>query len=212
MAIPLRKVLRMFYPEWPWARNPPKNGAPLRWKRSILSLVLVLVLLKAGLCFFYYNTLLSLQYDVEEAKAQIDTQLQRRKNVVLNLGHMVREYARHEREIFKHATDSRKGIMPEAPEGLDALLLKVFAVAERYPDLRLSANFQRFMDALTDAENKIAEQRMVYNRRANEMSTTVGKFPGFIFARLFGFVAPPFFQPEAEARQSPKYGSDAIAR
>jgi LemA protein len=193
----------------------------------------VLVLVKVGLLFFYYNTFVSLQYDVEEAQAQIDTQLQRRKNVILNLSVMVMEYAEHEKEIFKHATEMRRqmaalkkapapvreaeaeGRAPEASRsgqqhgpddaagGLEALLSKIFAVAERYPDLRLSESFQRYMDALVDAETKIAEQRMIYNRRANDMSTAVAKFPGFIFARIYGFEPPEFFIPEAEARKPP---------
>jgi LemA protein len=86
---------------------------------------------------------------------------------------------------------------------LDSLLSRIFAIAERYPDLRLSENFQRFMDALVDAEDKIAEQRMVYNERANIMSTAVDKFPGFIFAKVYGFEPPPFFEPEDEARWPP---------
>ena len=98
----------------------------------------------------------------------------------------------------------RGGQAPKAAGDLDALLSKVFAIAERYPDLRLSENFQRYMDALVDAETKIAEQRMIYNKRANDMSTAVGTFPGFVFAKLYGFEPPAFFEPEAEARKPPK--------
>lgn len=212
-------------------------------------LMLALLIAKLALFLFYYNTFLSLQYDVEEASAQIDTQLQRRKNIILNVGIMVKDYANHEREIFMHAADTRKemveprpGVSPEAVEDerpgdekpgtklvealdalldrilnrgkrlrarqavgdLDALLSKIFAVAERYPDLKLSENYRQFLEALVDSENKIADQRMIYNERANKMSTAVGTFPGFIMAKIFGFEAPTFYKPEQEAKKPPK--------
>lgn len=243
MDIPLRKILRTLYPERFSGRNPNSSGARPRrrsWKRYILGALLVIILLKLVFLLFYYNSFLSLQYDVEESRAQIDTQLQRRMNIILNLSLLVRDYAKHEREIFTHTTDTRKDMLepesgtppkqgPRSDRGrnnpgaqvseeldallskpqmtagdLDALLSRVFAIAERYPDLRLSENFQRFMDALVYAEDKIAEQRMIYNERANIMSTAVGKFPGFIFAKIYGFEAPVFFEPEDQARRLPK--------
>ncbi|HUU14384.1 MAG TPA: LemA family protein [Terriglobia bacterium] len=254
MDIPLRKILRTLYPGRFSGGNPNSSAARPgkgKWKRYILRALLVFALLNLFFLFFYYNSFLSMEYDVQEAMAQVDTQLQRRMNIILNLSLMVRDYAKHEREIFTHTTDTRKEMLgpdsgtpptqappsnrgqnspgPTAPEGLDglrqkpaneldallskpqmtvgdldALLSRVFAVAERYPDLRLSENFQRFMDALVDAENNIAEQRMIYNQRANIMSTAVGKFPGFVFAKIYGFEAPLFFEPEDEARKPPK--------
>jgi LemA protein len=255
MAVPLRKILRVFYPDRLLdgrSRQVGGQSGSSNIKRIVLLVLLVLITTKAILLLFYYNTFLSLQYDVEESTAQIDTQLQRRKNIILNLSLMVRDYATHEKEIFKHTTETRKQMLnpvsgaslkmaaspqgsgspaSQAPAGQDAsrsmlqitaadlagkiskqdvtafdlesLLSKVFAVAERYPDLRLSENFQNFMDALVEAESKIAEQRMIYNQRANDMSTALGKFPGLIFAKIYGFEAPPFFESEPEARIPP---------
>ena len=232
MDIAFRKILRVLYRKRPAAKKSRKNGVSFSWWRFFLVLISVLVLIKFGLLFFYYNDFISLQYDVEEAAAQVDTQLQRRKNIILNLSVMVMGYAKHEKDIFKHTADTRKemveprprvppkeapppkpggkkqalrgGQAPEALGDLDALLSKIFAIAEHYPDLRLSENFQKYMDALVDAETKIAEQRMIYNKRANDMSTALGRFPGFAFARLYGFESPAFFEPEAEARKPPK--------
>lgn len=236
MDTPLRKVLRGLYPDQFTRRFQPARVpvSKLRKARALFSfrhakryapwLALLLAVLFVALVLIYYNTFLSLQYDVEEAKAQIDTQLQRRRNIILSMNVMVIDYARHEKEIFTHAVDARREMIepakPEAPRqaagflpqlpiragDLDALLSRIFAVAERYPDLRLSENFQRFMDALVEVESKVAEQRMLYNQRANEMSTEVGKFPGFVFAKVYGFEAPPFFVPDAEVHQPPKVG------
>jgi len=179
-----------------------------------MRLIAVLVILKAVLLFYYYNTFLSMQYDVDEAKAQVDTELQRRKNIILGLNIMVVDYAKHEKELFQYAADSRKEMFDQGsgksskdgsktPTDLQALLSKVVAVAERYPDLRLSENFQRYMDGLVDAETKIAERRIVLNQKVNIMSTEVGKFPGFLFATFYGFESPVFFIPEDESLKPP---------
>lgn len=229
MNTQLRRIVRAFYPGRFGDRRSRGNGGRFAWKRFASTVLGVIALIKVALFFFYYNSFVSLQYDVEEAAAQVDTQLQRRKNIILNLSIMVMDYAEHEKEIFKHAADSRKEMAqfrPKAPPeeagtalsgdggekrqalqaggDLEGLLSKIFAIAERYPDLRLSENFKRYMDALVDTEAKIAEQRMDYNERANDMSTAVGKFPGFVFAKLYGFDAPDFFEPEEEARKPPR--------
>ena len=183
-------------------------------------LLCALAIINAILLWYYYNDFVSLEYDVEESKAQIDTQLQRRKNILLNLTTMVEDYAKHEKLIFKDIAEIRAALLtpnrkqqaapddppgnPGAPPiGLDAVFSKFLAIAESYPALRLNENFERFMDALVDAENKIADERMTYNERANDMSTAIKVFPGNIFAWLYGFTAPPFFEPESEARHSP---------
>ncbi|TET34460.1 MAG: LemA family protein [Planctomycetota bacterium] len=223
MNIPIRKILGVLYSKRSFIEKLKKYVLRFGWKRLVIILVLTFIIFHIVL-LFYYNNFLSLQYDVEESKAQIDTQSQRRKNIILNLGIMVKEYAKHEKELFKYTADTRKEMLeldnllgkivkpaekkssstPKAPEGLENLLAKIFAIAERYPDLRLSENFQRFMDALVDAENTIAEQRMIFNKRVNIMSTATGKFPGLIFAKLYGFKAPSYFEPESEARKPPK--------
>lgn len=234
MEIGVRKILRELYPDRfgeglhpnrPAAKRRRNVGALFNRanrKRLILATVLAFVLIKSLFLLYYYNMFLSMKYDVEEARAQIDTQLQLRKNIILNLNVMVTDYAKHEKALFEYTADTRKdmvapgpGTSPKNPPGpgkgllaaagnLDAVLSRIFAVAERYPGLRLSENFQRFMDALVDAESKVAEQRMVYNQRANDMSTSVGKFPGFIFAKIYGFEAPAFFEPDEDAQKPPK--------
>jgi LemA protein len=216
MAIPLGRIVSALYPDRFPGRGLKKVGSWFRVKR--LGLIVFVVLFLIHLVFLlYYNTFLSLQYNVEEARAQVDTQLQRRRNIILSMNVMVIDYAKHEREIFTHAADTRKEMLEPSfqalskdPPGeagdLEALLSRIFAVAERYPDLRLSENFQRFMDALVDVESKVAEERMAYNTRANIMSTTVGKFPGLVFSWIYGFEAPPFFEPDPEAQKPPQVG------
>ena len=231
MDISLRRIIGVLYPP----RRPPKTPKKRRrgsgsfsWGRFLLVLAVALILIKLTLFFFYYNTFLSMQYDVDEAVAQVDAQLQRRKDIILNLNIMVTDYSEHENALFRYAADKRKemveppgvppretppresgaeGRPPGTTAGLDGLLSRIFAVAERYPDLRLSENFQRYMEALVEVENEIAVRRMAYNERANIMSTAVGKFPGFVFAKLYGFTPPLFYKPDEEARMTPRVES-----
>jgi LemA protein len=232
--MPVRKILREFYPDRFDAGRRPGRASPGSVKRArawfhkrntkqvIFAIVVSLVITKAIFMLYYYNTFLSMQYDVEEANAQIDTQLQRRKNIISNLNIMVMDYAKHEKALFEYTANTRKDMVAPGPgarpkkapgpakgllamgANMDAVLSRILAVAERYPGLRLSENFQRFMDGLVDAESNVAEQRMIYNQRANDMSTAVGKFPGLIFAKIFGFQAPEFFEPDEDAQKPPK--------
>ena len=95
MAIPLRRIIRALYPDRVAGTGLRKVGSWFRLKR--LGLILFIVLVLIHLVFLlYYNTFLSLQYDVEEARAQVDTQLQRRKNIILSMNVMVIDYAKHE--------------------------------------------------------------------------------------------------------------------
>ena len=115
MDIAFRKILRVLYPDRSAAKRSKRNGASFSWKRFGYTLFLALILIKLALLFFYYNSFISMQYDVEEATAQVDTQLQRRRNIILNLSVMVMSYARHEKEIFNHAADTRKKMVGPRP-------------------------------------------------------------------------------------------------
>ena len=229
MQIAMRKILSGLYPERfsdrarrirSSVRMPMRIGALLysRWKL----LLFLLIVSHVFVFLYYYNTFLSLKYDVAEARAQVDTQLQRRKNIILNLHIMVEDYARHEKDLFEHTSETRKEMLrskPASPDGprpgakmllpipagnLDALLSGVLALAERYPALRLSESFQSFMEALVDAESKVAEQRMIYNERANDFSTILGQFPGYLFAKMYGFESPEFFESDDDAKKPVK--------
>ena len=167
---------------------------------------------------YYYNTFINLRYNVDANLAQIDTQLQKRKNLIINLGKTVVDYAGHEREIFTYLGELRatfngrnteeflksnqNGITNELNKAgiagdeinWEDELSKLMAIAERYPDLRLSENFQSFMSAILEFENKIAELRMIYNDSVNEYSTIQAQFPGNIYASMFRFEKYKFFK------------------
>ena len=132
MGMPLRRILRVFYPEQFSDENEKLMGAGevikhRQWKWSAIFLPVILVIL-VTLFLVYYNTFLSMAYDVGEAEAQIGTQLQRRKNIILSMNVMVLDYAKHERDIFNHATDSRKDML--APDKFPMRVVNVEITVE----------------------------------------------------------------------------------
>ncbi len=188
---------------------------------SILAIALLFVI---G-AIYYYNVFIHLQYNLEANLAQIDTQLQKRKNLIINLGTTIVEYSKHEREIFNHVAELRtmfSGInsndIPEnirnqlnANAPLDASLggdlskwenafSRLMAIAEQYPDLKLSENFRTFMDAILEFEGIIAELRMTYNTSVNEYSTTKDQIPGCVYAFMFQFKDFLYFQVDEDAK------------
>ena len=188
---------------------------------SILAIVLLFVI---G-AIYYYNVFINLQYNLEANLAQIDTQLQKRKNLIINLGTTIVEYSKHEREIFNHVAELRtmfsgnnsNAILEDIRNQLETnnplnaklsgdmaqwenALSRLMAIAEQYPDLKLSENFRTFMDAILGFEEIIAELRMTYNNSVNEYSTVKDQIPGFIYAYMFKFKDFPYFQVDEDAR------------
>src|SRR5919106_620095 len=118
-----------------------------------------------------YNRLVRLRNGVENAWAQVDVQLQRRHDLVPNLVETVKGYASHERATFEEVTRARTAAQQagsveehaEAENMLTAAIGRLFAVAEQYPDLRATENFQQLQGQLEETEQKIAVARQLYN-------------------------------------------------
>lgn len=225
-------------------------------------------------CIYYYNMFIDLTFNVEANLAQIETQVQKRKNLIINLGKTVVDYSNHERELFAYLGELRANITNRnldnylksldkldnqgnqlqnkanlnedlanerellnylgelriniANQNLDNILgsldklddqsnqiknsanlsedllkwektlSQLMAVAEQYPDLKLSDNFIKYMDAILEFENKIAELRMVYNISVNLYSTKRSQFPGNVFASVFKFGEYPYFKLDSD--------------
>lgn len=145
-----------------------------------------------------YNGLVSLRNIVDESFGQIETQLQRRFDLIPNLVETAKQYASHEAGVFAAVTQARADATKEAatgtPDGLakaDKLLtdaaLKINAVAEAYPDLKASANFSQLQEELASTENKVAFSRQAYNDSVNSYNTKREQFPSNIIAGAFKF-------------------------
>jgi LemA protein len=178
-----------------------------------LSLVLIvalaaLVLLIVGI----YNRLVRSRVRVDEAWAQIDTQLQRRHDLIPNLVESVKGYAAHERETFEEVTAARaRAISVQAPKelaeaenGLTQALGKLLAITENYPQLKADANFRQLQDELAHTENMVAGARGNYNASVRAFDELRQVFPSSLVASTFGFTARDYFEVETvDVRRAP---------
>lgn len=165
---------------------------------TIISIILAVIVL--GIIFIY-NRFVGLRNQVQEAWSDIEVQLKRRYNLIPNLINTVKGYATHEKEVFEKVTEIRNEAMQaqginekSAAEGeLSNALKSLFAVAENYPQLRASENFQKLQDELTDTEDKIQAARRFYNGIARDYNIAQQTFPNNIIAQLFHFKLAEFF-------------------
>ncbi len=163
---------------------------------------IVLVLIGIiGYVWFLYNNLVSLRLRVDEAWSQIDVQLKRRADLIPNLVETVKGYAKHEKEVFENVTRARAALMSATTPGdkakadnmLAGALKSLFAVAESYPQLRATENFQTLQGELTDTEDKVAYSRQFYNNVVMDYNTALKVFPNVLLANTFGFTPKEFF-------------------
>jgi len=158
-----------------------------------------------------YNGLIRARVRTREAWSGIDVQLKRRANLIPNLVETVRGYAAHERGTFEEVTRARSmveqagdvGSAADANNMLTGALRHLFAVAERYPDLKANQNFLDLQQQLSDIEEKIAYARQFYNRNVMSYNTRIQTFPNVVMANMFGFLRFEFFEAEEEAREVP---------
>jgi len=174
----------------------------------LIVLVVALVLLVVAA----YNRLVRSRVRVDEAWAQIDTQLQRRHDLIPNLVETVKGYAAHERETFEAVTAARaKAISVQAPKeladaenGLTQALGKLLAITENYPQLKADANFRQLQEELAHTENMVAGSRGNYNASVRAYDELRQVFPSSLIASSFNFTSRDYFEIETvEVRSAP---------
>jgi LemA protein len=175
--------------------------------------VVVLAVLLGLFLLLTYNRLVRLRNRSENAWAQVDVMLKRRADLIPNLVETVKGYASHERETFDEVTRARtaaqqaQGVeqQAQAENVLTAAIGRLFAVAEAYPQLRASENFQQLQAELTETEQKIAISRQVYNDTVLTYDNALETVPTNVVAGIFGFEQRPYFElDEPAAREAPQ--------
>jgi LemA protein len=149
-----------------------------------------------------YNSLVQKRNRVANAWAQIDVQLRRRRDLIPNLVETVKGYAAHERGTFEAVTQARAAAAGAtttaaigAAEGmLSQALGRLFAVAEAYPELKANQSFLDLQEQLSEAENKIAVSRQVYNDTVLTYNNAIQVFPAVLLAGRLGFRQLQFFE------------------
>ena len=162
-----------------------------------------------------YNRIQSLDEQVNQAKGQIATQLQRRADLIPNLVETVKGYAKQESTIFIEVANARAKLagsiqsgdpvqMAEANQALNAPLGRLLAIVENYPQLKSDANFRALQDELTGTENRIGVARQDYNTAVGQFNTYIRTFPYNLTAKVFGHGTPrEYFEAKGGAEEPP---------
>jgi LemA protein len=159
-----------------------------------------------------YNGLVRKRNRSENAWAQVDVQLKRRHDLIPNLVETVKGYAAHERGTFDEVTQARTAAQqaqgPQAQAQAENMLTqalgKLFAVAEAYPQLRATENFQQLQAQLSETESNIAVARQVYNDTVLTYDNALETLPTSVIAGIFNFRAREYFQADDGDRAAPQ--------
>lgn len=166
----------------------------------IVSVIAILL----GYAILIYNDLVKKKTMVEEGWSGIETQLKRRANLIPNLVETVKGYADHERSTFEEVTEMRTrslnatGVKDRATAetALTQALGHLFAVAENYPDLKASDNFQSLQKDLSEIEDQVQLARRYYNGTVRNLNIIIDSFPSNLVANQFKFIKAEFFEIE----------------
>jgi LemA protein len=158
-----------------------------------------------------YNSLIRLRNQSNEAWSDIDVQLKRRHDLIPNLVNSVKGYAKHESSVLDDVTELRQKSMQansiadkgKAEQALTAGLGKLIAVAENYPDLKASANFENLQNQLGETEDKISSARRYYNGVTRDLNTKIQSFPDNLLAGVFHFSVKSFFEMDDSEKSVP---------
>ncbi len=176
-------------------------------------IILGLVVIVALYVVVIYNGLIRKRVAANGAWSDIDVQLKRRYNLIPNLVETVKGYASHERETLESVIKARQtaidvsGIanQAQAENMLSGALRQLFALSERYPDLKANQNFMQLQEELASTENKIGFSRQHYNRSAGQYNEAIAVFPANMIAGMFNFDRKDFFELDDTAqREVPK--------
>ena len=183
-----------------------------RSRSARLSLVAMMLMLATG-CG--YNTIQTLDEQVNKAEGNIKAQLQRRADLVPNLVATVKGFAQQETTIVIRVAEARAklagavqsgdvGQMAEANAALSAPLSRLIAIAEAYPDLKSNQNFLQLQDELTGTENRISVARQDYNAAVGEYNAYIRRFPYNLTAKMFGQGSREYFEAVPGSAEPPK--------
>ena len=158
-----------------------------------------------------YNGLISSKAAVEGAWAQVETQYQRRVDLVPNLVSTVKGAAKFEQDTFTAITEARSQWQSAgdrsgkiaAASGFDSALSRLLVTVEAYPQLQATQAFRDLMTQLEGTENRISTARRDYNVAVQSYNVRVARFPSNILAGVFGFGAEKMFSADAGADRAP---------
>jgi len=207
-----------------------KREIEMKTRRLLVLFTLALISISASGCG--YNTLTSKQQNVKGKWANVETQLQRRGDLLTNLAESAKMAGVQEQEVFGKIAEARSRLLNatnQAPQGeggdktpeqkqavIDAAnsfggtIGRLLVLQEAYPDLKSNANFLKLQDEVAGTENRIATARKDYNDATTDYNTTRASFPTVISAKMFGFREEPYFKADEAAKEVPKLNSESL--
>lgn len=158
-----------------------------------------------------YNSLIGLKETVDSQSSNIETQLQRRADLIPNLVNTVKGYTSHESDVLGAISDARAklagaGSMSEkaqADSELSSAVSRLLVVVENYPNLKADSQFSSLTDELAGTENRITVARKDYNESVKEYNQKIRMFPGSIIAGMFGFSSADYFEANETSKDVP---------
>lgn len=202
----------------------------MKSRKLVLLFAIVLLSLSATGCG--YNTLTTKRENVKGKWANVETQLQRRADLINNLVEAAKMAGIQEQEVFGRIADARSRLLQaqsQAPQGeagdkspeqkqavidaansFGATMGRLLVLQEAYPQLQSNQNFLKLQDEVAGTENRIATSRKDYNDATQDYNTTRSQFPTVISAKLFGFKEEPYFRAEEGARQVPQINANSL--
>lgn len=177
--------------------------------------VLIILIILAGIISYtisIYNDLVTKRNQVKSSWSKIDVQLKRRTDLIPNLVKIVKGYAQHEKETFSQVSQARASLMnarniddiQKSNSQLSRSLVNLFAIAERYPELKANTNFLNLQGQIQESEDKIAIYRERFNNFVLVYNNSCEQFPGNLVAQLFGFKTANFIEIPEDEKAVPK--------
>jgi len=199
---------QQYYPQY--ARTEPRSGGK-HWIGVLLGLVVLAVIL-GGWAASKYNILQTKRENVRVRWSDIDSQLQRRTDLIPNLVNTVKGYTKHEEKVFGDVAAARSRLLSAqtpvdkaaANDQLTGALGRLLALSENYPNLKADSQFKNLQFELAGTENRINVARTDYNQAVFDYNTTLQRFPTLVIARLLGFQRADPFKAAEGAREVPQ--------
>lgn len=199
-------------------------------KKTLLLAIAILMAFSASGCS--YNDLTAKQQKVRSQWASVETQLQRRADLINNLAEAAKMAGVQEQEVFGKIAEARSKLIntaQQAPQGgegdksaeqkqeilnanssLSSALGRLLVLQEAYPQLKSNENFLQLQNSIEGTENRIAVSRTDYNNAVESYNTTRNSFPTVITASIMGFKEEPYFKADEGSKEAPKLDANSL--
>jgi LemA protein len=177
-----------------------------------VGVIVVLIAVVVGMFAGFYNSLVAKNQAVDSQWAQVETQYQRRMDLIPGLVNATKGTLKQEQKVFGAIAEARtrysgaqsSAQKVEAANQMESALSRLLVIVENYPQLRSNETVQQLMVQLEGTENRISVERRRYNEVVQDFNTSVKRFPAVIFAGMMGFKDKPYFESQKGAETAPK--------